>query len=67
MEGILMSLLPIRSQRQKAGKPHFGSDLGLLGPKLGHEPFWKISALLDVRHCPRLHSCAISWKTYDAP
>ena len=28
--------------------------------------FLEVSALLDVRHCPKLQSCAISWKTNDA-
>ena len=28
--------------------------------------FFKVSALLDVRHCPKLKSCVISRKTNDA-
>ena len=28
--------------------------------------FLKVSPLLDVRHCPKLQSCPISRKTYDA-
>ena len=28
--------------------------------------FFEVSALLDVRHCPKLQSCAISTKTTDA-
>ena len=40
-----------------AGKPHF-------------VPIWarfdsEVSALLDVRHCPKLQSCAISIRTND--
>ena len=27
--------------------------------------FFEVSALLDVRHCPKLQSCAISRKTND--
>ena len=45
-----------------AGKPHFGPDLGLLGPNLGHN-FLEVSALLDVGHFPKLQPCAISRKT----
>ena len=28
-------------------------------PNLGHERFLEVSALLDVRHCSQLQSCAI--------
>ena len=50
-----------------SGKPHFGPDLGLLGPNLGHNFFFfEASALLDVRHCHKLQSFAISRKTNDA-
>ena len=28
--------------------------------------FLEVSALLEVRHCSKLQSCAISWKTNDA-
>ena len=48
-----------------AGKSYFSPDLGLLGPNLGHISFLEASALLDVRHCPKLQSCAISRKTND--
>ena len=44
-----------------SGKPHFGPDLGLLGPFLVCN-FFKVSALLDAKHCPKLQSCAISGK-----
>ena len=44
-------------------KPHFGPDLGLLGPNLGQKLFMVDSALLDVRHCPKQQSCVISGKT----
>ena len=27
---------------------------------------WEVSAPLDVRHCPKLQSCAILKETYDA-
>ena len=46
-------------KRKNTGKPHFGPDLGILGPNLGHKCFLKILALLDVGHCPKLQSCAI--------
>ena len=39
-------------------------DLGLLGPNMCHNLF-EISALLDVKHCSKLESCAISRKTND--
>ena len=29
-------------------------------------PVWGVSALLDVRYCPKLESCAIFKKTNDA-
>ena len=33
---------------------------------MGHKKFFREgSALLDVRHCPKLQSCAISKKTRD--
>ena len=38
------------------------------GPNLGHKFFcffFEVSALLDVRHCPKLQSCKISRKTND--
>ena len=47
-------------------KPHFGPDLGLLDPNLGHKFFLQVSALLDVKNCPKQQSCAISMKTNDA-
>ena len=31
-------------------------------PNMGHNFFLKVSALLDVRHCPQLQSCAIPRK-----
>ena len=34
-------------------KDHFGCTLG-------HNLFFEVSALLDVKHCPKLQSCAIS-------
>ena len=43
-------------QEENTKKPHFGPDLGLLGPNLD----------VDVKHCPKLQSCAISTKTADA-
>ena len=64
--------------KENAGKPHVGPNLGLSGPNLGHSFFYlffysfylfiyfDVSALLDVRHCPKLESCAISTKTNDA-
>ena len=33
--------------------------LGLLGPNFNHKFFLEVSALLDVRNCPKLQSCAI--------
>ena len=39
---------------RKAGKPHFDLDLVLLAPDLGNKLFFEVSALLDVRHCPKL-------------
>ena len=47
-------------------KDHFGPDLCLLGPNLDHTLFLEVSALLDIRHCPKLQSCAISRKANDA-
>ena len=44
---------------------HLGHNLGLLGPNLDHKNF-EVSALLDVRHCPKLQSYAISRETNDA-
>ena len=42
---------------------------GLFGPNLDHNFFFfffkEVSALLDIRHCPKLKSCAISRKSYD--
>ena len=35
----------------------------VLSPNLGHKVFLEISALLNVRRCPKLQSCAISRKT----
>ena len=37
--------------------------LRTLGPNLNHTFFLQGSALPDVRHCPKLQSCAISRKT----
>ena len=39
----------------------------LLGPvrPVGHKTFLEVSALLDLRHCPKLQSCTISRKTND--
>ena len=34
-------------------------------PNLGHKFFLEVLALLDVRHCPKLQSCAISRKIND--
>ena len=34
----------------------------LLGPKMVPKIFFEVSALQDVRHCPKLQSCAISRK-----
>ena len=45
---------------------HFGPDLSLLDPNLGHKMLLEVSALLDVRHGPNLQSCSISRKTNDA-
>ena len=53
-------------QEENAGKPHFGLDLGLLGSYLVHNVFLEVSAILDVRHCPKLQFCIISSKTNDA-
>ena len=50
-------------------KPYFGPDFGLLGPNLNHkisQMFLEVSDLLDIKHRPRLQSCAISRKTNDA-
>ena len=47
-------------QEENTGKPHFGPNLGLLGPNLGHKFF------LDVKDCPKLQSCATSRKNNDA-
>ena len=44
---------------ENAGKTHFGPDLGLLSPNLRHKLFLEVLALLDVRHCHKLQSCAI--------
>ena len=53
-------------KKEIAGKPHFDPDLGLLGPNLGYNFLFEISALLDVRYCPKLLSCAMPRKTNDA-
>ena len=53
------------ARRQQSRKDHFDTDLGLLGPNLGHT-FFEFSSVLDVRHCPKLQSSAISRKTNDA-
>ena len=53
-------------KRKNTGKPHFGPDLGMLGPNLGHKYFLKVSALLVGGPCPKLQSCAISRKTNNA-
>ena len=45
-----------------------GPDLSLIGPNLGQKKIVVVefSALLDVRHCPKLQfSAAISRKTND--
>ena len=47
-------------------KPHFGPDLGLQGPNLSRKLFFKVSALLDVRHGLKLQSCALPRKSNDA-
>ena len=49
-----------------SGKPHFVPDLGLFGPNLGYKFFFEVSALLDVRHCPKLQYFAISRQPNDA-
>ena len=41
-----------------AGKPHFV-------PIWAKKNFSEVSALRDVRHCPKLQSCAISIRTND--
>ena len=46
-------------------KGSFPPQLGLLGTNLGQIIFFKVSALQDVRHCPKLQYCAISRKTND--
>ena len=47
---------------------HFGLDLGLLDPNVDFFVclFFEVFAQLDVRQCPKLHSCSISRKTNDA-
>ena len=40
-------------------------NLDLLGPNLGHD-FFEVSALLHIRHCPKLQSCKMSRKTNNA-
>ena len=49
-----------------SGKPHFGPNLGLLGLNLGQRFFLEGSALLHVRHCPKLQYYAISRKTNES-
>ena len=51
--------------RRQNRKDHFGPDLGLLGPNLGHKTFLEVSAIVDVKHCPKLQAFAISRKTSD--
>ena len=49
-------------------KPNFGPNFGLFGPNLGPKFFFVCSnstTLLDVRHCRKLSSYAISRKTSD--
>ena len=59
--------LKLMNQTLKNGKNrNFGPDFGLFGPNLGPPIFFSgILHLLDVRHCRKLSSNAISRKTYD--
>ena len=52
-------------QTQENGKkPHFGPDLGLLGPNSGRQFFFlKNLLLLVTRYLAQLSSCTISEKT----
>ena len=52
-------------EEENAGKPRFSPDLSLC-PNFGHKFFFEVSALLNVRHRPKLQSSAISRKTIDA-
>ena len=46
--------------------PNFGPDFGAFDSNLGHKNFFlEFLLLLDVRHCHKLSSHAISRKTYD--
>ena len=59
---IILLILEIFQREQASStnirKYHFGASFGHI--------FFKVSALLDVRHCPKLHFCAISRNTNDA-
>ena len=43
-------------EQKRSFRPQFGPQISFL----------EVPALLDVRHCPKLQSCAMSRKTYDA-
>ena len=67
MKYQLNKIFPILIKwEENDGKSHFNRDLGLLGPTFESLIFLEVSALLDVRHCPKLQSCVISSKTDDA-
>ena len=60
----LVQCLKGKKQKQvyKDAWQHYHFD-----PNMGHKTFFgDFTALLDVRHCPKLQSCTISRKTNDA-
>ena len=45
MKYQLIKIFPlVKKKKKNAGKPHFGTDLGLLGPNMDHNVFWGFSS-----------------------
>ena len=53
---------PTTLEQKKSLQPQFAPVRPWFGPQI----IFEVSALLDVRHCPKLQSCAISRKANDA-
>ena len=53
------------SKLKKSQKPHFGSDLGALGPYSGRHSFFFKNLASSVTRYGQLSSCTISEKTND--
>ena len=61
-----LEIKPNEKQASLSGRSTTLEQKRSFQPQFGQQNFfWEVSALLDVRHCPKLQSCAISRKSND--